>query len=126
MQHDLGALMENELPLWEPLIRLFDHRDGSADYSLILDLGILAGGTMEVLVVLSETELTISTALDKDKATVADQVIDMSSGVYQILESEGDYRLTQSINHLDEEWDLFDDFSGQIEALAGAALKING
>jgi hypothetical protein len=117
---------QGELPLWEPLIRLYDHRDGGAPYHLKLDVSLSSGKLLEILVVLSETELTISSELDNEKAPFADRVVDTRGAGYQILESEGAYRLAKSIDHLADEWDLFSDFDGQLRALASAVEKING
>ena len=116
---------EKELPLWEPLIRLYEHRDGGASYHLKIDWDLGSGRTQEVLVALSETELTISCLLDSDKVSSAERVIDLEGAGFKILESKGAYRLTQSINHLDEDWDLFEDFDGQLRSLAAASIKIN-
>lgn len=119
-------MAHGELALWEPLIRMYEHRDGGASYSLKLDVSLKSGLTQEVLVQLSETELKISCALDSDRAALADQVFDINNSEFKVLESGGAFWLTQSINHLDENWDLFTDFDGQLASLAFHSATING
>jgi hypothetical protein len=119
-------MSHGELELWEPLIRLYEHREGEASYSLKLDVSLPSGLTQEVLVELSETELRISCAIDSERAALVDQFLGINNSEFKLFESGGAFRLTQSINHLDEAWDLFTDFDGQLGSLAFHAAAING
>lgn len=119
-------MAHGELALWEPLNRLYEHRDGGAPYSLKLEVTLQSGLTQKVLVQLSETELRISCALDGDRAAFADQIFDMRNSEFKVVDSEREFWLTQSINHLDENWSLFTDFNGQLASLAAHAASING